>query len=66
MQKCLSQSQKTVLHMYLLLYGGQQVFKDCQLGHKVLQLLVSTLIYTLMKKQNKKNYLKSYLKNITT
>lgn len=33
--------------VYLLLYGGQQVFEDCQLGHEVLQLLVSTLVHRL-------------------
>lgn len=33
---------------HLLLYGGQQVFENCQLGHKVLQLLVSSLIHRLM------------------
>ena len=34
--------------VYLLLYTGQQVFENGQLGHKVLQLLVSTLIHWLM------------------
>lgn len=31
--------------VYLLLYGGQQVFENSQLGHEVLQLLVTTLIH---------------------
>ena len=39
--------------MYLLLYGGQQVFEDGQFGHKVLQLLVSTLIHRLVDRTNK-------------
>lgn len=33
--------------VYLLLYAGQQVFENCQLSHKILQLLVSTLIHRL-------------------
>lgn len=37
---------------YLLLYGGQQVFEYCQLGHKVLQLLVTFLIHRLVETKN--------------
>lgn len=36
---------KCAVCAYLLFYGGQQVFENRQLGHKVLQFLVSTLIH---------------------